>query len=477
MATTTAAYAVSVPMVMARPDTRPPSAKPTLRRAPRKPNHSSRSPGREMTATVAPKDPQNAVRPTLTSTVASRTPPKLSTTRYAAKPRPCSTFATWSTRCAPTRSTMPPTTGPAGIAAAEAIERAAPTCDQGERGRDQEVEHRDGHEHPAADGVHGDRGDEAAVLAHAREPQPLQHAHIVQRRPLPAASGYRTRPSGVASLGRMTFSIVARSDDGDSWGVAVTSKFLAVGSAVPAAVAGVGAIATQADANVAYKGLALAHLDTGATASEVVQASDRAGRGPRPPAGRGRRRRRRGRDVHRSPVPGLGRRPDRRRLRDPGQHPGRPRGGRGGRGALAGPPRRAVRPAAGRGAAGRRRRRRGPARASVGRGAGGPGGRRVRRPRRHRGRPARTTTTTRTRAASCPGCWTSTTSTSPRPPTTRRSPSTRSSARSSRTSPRPAGTATSTPGSAPRTTRCGWTPDLAWIDRRILAIVREESTR
>ena len=64
----------------------------------------------------------------------------------------------------------------------------------------------------------------------------------------------------------MTFSIVARSDDGDSWGVAVASKFLAVGAVVPAAVAGVGAIATQANANVAYKGLALAHLDAGATA-------------------------------------------------------------------------------------------------------------------------------------------------------------------------------------------------------------------
>ena len=34
----------------------------------------------------------------------------------------------------------------------------------------------------------------------------------------------------------MTFSIVARSADGESWGVAVASKFLAVGSAVPAAV-------------------------------------------------------------------------------------------------------------------------------------------------------------------------------------------------------------------------------------------------
>jgi uncharacterized Ntn-hydrolase superfamily protein len=68
----------------------------------------------------------------------------------------------------------------------------------------------------------------------------------------------------------MTFSIVARSADGESWGVAVASKFLAVGAAVPAAVAQVGAIATQADANVAYKGLALAHLDDGATASVAL---------------------------------------------------------------------------------------------------------------------------------------------------------------------------------------------------------------
>lgn len=69
----------------------------------------------------------------------------------------------------------------------------------------------------------------------------------------------------------MTFSIVARSDDGESWGVAVASKFLAVGSAVPAAVAQVGAVATQASANVAYKGLALAHMDDGATASVALQ--------------------------------------------------------------------------------------------------------------------------------------------------------------------------------------------------------------
>ena len=68
----------------------------------------------------------------------------------------------------------------------------------------------------------------------------------------------------------MTFSIVARSDDGESWGVAVASKFLAVGSVVPAAAAGVGAVATQADANLAFKYLALTHLDEGATAEVAL---------------------------------------------------------------------------------------------------------------------------------------------------------------------------------------------------------------
>ena len=69
----------------------------------------------------------------------------------------------------------------------------------------------------------------------------------------------------------MTFSIVARSADGQSWGVAVASKFLGVGSAVPAADAGVGAIATQAAANVGYKRDGLAQLAGGSTAAEVLQ--------------------------------------------------------------------------------------------------------------------------------------------------------------------------------------------------------------
>lgn len=70
----------------------------------------------------------------------------------------------------------------------------------------------------------------------------------------------------------MTFSIVARSDDGTGWGVAVASKFLSVGSAVPAARAGIGAIATQAYANTLYKRDGLAQLVEGRSAAETVAA-------------------------------------------------------------------------------------------------------------------------------------------------------------------------------------------------------------
>jgi uncharacterized Ntn-hydrolase superfamily protein len=68
----------------------------------------------------------------------------------------------------------------------------------------------------------------------------------------------------------MTFSIVAR--DGDQWGVAVASKFLAVGAYVPAARAGAGALATQAMANLGYKADGLALLAEGRPAAAVVAA-------------------------------------------------------------------------------------------------------------------------------------------------------------------------------------------------------------
>jgi uncharacterized Ntn-hydrolase superfamily protein len=74
----------------------------------------------------------------------------------------------------------------------------------------------------------------------------------------------------------MTFSIVARMDDGvpgvfgPAWGVAVASKFLAAGAAVPGAWAGGGAMATQAYANLAYLVEGGRLLAGGATASDVV---------------------------------------------------------------------------------------------------------------------------------------------------------------------------------------------------------------
>lgn len=68
-----------------------------------------------------------------------------------------------------------------------------------------------------------------------------------------------------------TFSIVANDQDAGSWGVAVQSKFLAVGAVVPFAEAGTGAIATQAAANVAYGPEGLALLRKGMHASTVVQ--------------------------------------------------------------------------------------------------------------------------------------------------------------------------------------------------------------
>jgi len=68
----------------------------------------------------------------------------------------------------------------------------------------------------------------------------------------------------------MTFSIVATNADHTEFGVAVASKFLAAGSAVPAARVGAGALATQAWANTAYKADGIALLTNGANAQETV---------------------------------------------------------------------------------------------------------------------------------------------------------------------------------------------------------------
>jgi uncharacterized Ntn-hydrolase superfamily protein len=68
-----------------------------------------------------------------------------------------------------------------------------------------------------------------------------------------------------------TYSIVACDLEAREWGVAVQSKFLAVGAAVPAAEAEVGALATQAWANLAYRPQGLALLREGYAAEDVTR--------------------------------------------------------------------------------------------------------------------------------------------------------------------------------------------------------------
>lgn len=68
----------------------------------------------------------------------------------------------------------------------------------------------------------------------------------------------------------MTFSIVAQS--GDAFGVAVASRFPAVGSVVPGARIGLGAVATQAMARVSYRDAALDTLARGGDAAAAVEA-------------------------------------------------------------------------------------------------------------------------------------------------------------------------------------------------------------
>ncbi len=67
-----------------------------------------------------------------------------------------------------------------------------------------------------------------------------------------------------------TFSIVGRDSAAGELGIAVASRFFAVGSVVPWARADVGAVATQASANTSYGWRALDLLEKGATPEEIV---------------------------------------------------------------------------------------------------------------------------------------------------------------------------------------------------------------
>jgi len=67
-----------------------------------------------------------------------------------------------------------------------------------------------------------------------------------------------------------TFSMVAYDAAAGDWGVAVASRYFAVGSVVPWAEAGVGAVATQANVNVGYGPRGLELLKQGLSARQVL---------------------------------------------------------------------------------------------------------------------------------------------------------------------------------------------------------------
>lgn len=68
-----------------------------------------------------------------------------------------------------------------------------------------------------------------------------------------------------------TFSVVGYDPDTKEWGVAVASKFLAVGSVVPWAEAGAGAVATQSFANVTFGPKGLELMRKGKSAADVIK--------------------------------------------------------------------------------------------------------------------------------------------------------------------------------------------------------------
>jgi uncharacterized Ntn-hydrolase superfamily protein len=80
--------------------------------------------------------------------------------------------------------------------------------------------------------------------------------------------------AGAASPGTptaATFSVVACDTAAGEWGVAVASRFLAVGSVVPWARAGAGAVATQAYANTSFGPDGLEQFEKGGSARAVLQ--------------------------------------------------------------------------------------------------------------------------------------------------------------------------------------------------------------
>src|SRR5579862_6121816 len=83
--------------------------------------------------------------------------------------------------------------------------------------------------------------------------------------------GFIAAAAALAAENVSTFSIVAYDATAGDWGVAVASRYFSVGSVVPWAEAGVGAVATQANVNVGYGPRAIELLKQGLTSKQVIE--------------------------------------------------------------------------------------------------------------------------------------------------------------------------------------------------------------
>jgi uncharacterized Ntn-hydrolase superfamily protein len=91
---------------------------------------------------------------------------------------------------------------------------------------------------------------------------------VLGLRPGPSLSA----PPGADRGAVNTFSVVAYDPDQKEWGVAVASKYLAVGAVVPWAKAGAGAVATQSYPNTTYGPEGLKLMGEGKSAEEAIKA-------------------------------------------------------------------------------------------------------------------------------------------------------------------------------------------------------------
>jgi uncharacterized Ntn-hydrolase superfamily protein len=111
------------------------------------------------------------------------------------------------------------------------------------------------------------------MVQNSHDRAPVRRARFLPAVLLMAAcwASVTSSPAG-ASNDRGTFSIVAYDSVTQELGVAVQSKYFSVGTDVPWAEAGVGAVATQARVDPSFGPKALALLRTGLSAADVMRA-------------------------------------------------------------------------------------------------------------------------------------------------------------------------------------------------------------